>query len=65
MRGEDRRDTFAYWLYRSAAWLGLNLPERVGRPVYTAVGHLAYRWAHRTRRVVAGNMSRVLGRDRR
>jgi lauroyl/myristoyl acyltransferase len=60
VKGEDRRETFGYWLYASAAWLGLHLPERVAVPAYTWFGHLAYRLAGRTRRIVALNMGRVL-----
>jgi phosphatidylinositol dimannoside acyltransferase len=60
---EERREIVGYWLYAAAAWLGQHLPERVGRSLYTRLGYLAYRLAGRSRRVVAANMGRVLGRD--
>jgi phosphatidylinositol dimannoside acyltransferase len=60
---QERRETVAYWLYAGAAWLGQHLPERVGRPLYTGLGYLAFRLAARSRQVVAANLGRVLGRD--
>src|SRR6185436_11919528 len=58
---ETRRETLGYWGYRTAEWLAMSLPERVGRRVFETLGRLAYRRLHGVRATVAANQARVLG----
>ncbi len=56
------RETLAFHAYRSIAWLGRVLPQRWGRPAFRAAGLLAHDLMPGTRRTVAHNQARVLGR---
>lgn len=60
---KDGSERMAYLTMRSAEWLGMRLP----RPVGLAVADLYFRVHHARatdqRRVVSGNMARVLGHD--
>ena len=62
-RDETWQDTFAFHLYRSAAWLARTLPETLGRWIFRRAGLLAFELAPRTRSVVARNQAQVLGRS--
>lgn len=55
-------ETIAYWYHRAAEWTAANLPERAGRRVFMAGAAVQYRARHTERRVVASNLSRVLGK---
>jgi lauroyl/myristoyl acyltransferase len=59
---ETRRETIAFHLYRSVAWLARTLPEVGGRKLFRFGGRLACDLAPATRAVVAGNQAQVLGR---
>ncbi|HEX7247195.1 MAG TPA: phosphatidylinositol mannoside acyltransferase [Actinomycetota bacterium] len=59
---ESLRESFAFHLYRSVAWLGRTLPEGPGRRVFRRAGLLAFEFAPGARSVVARNLSQVLGR---
>jgi phosphatidylinositol dimannoside acyltransferase len=60
---ESWRERLAYWAYAAIAWLGENLPTRVGRPMFRALGSLAYRFGPARRRdIVLANQARVIGR---
>ena len=60
---ESWRERLAYWAYATIAWLGENLPTRVGRPMFRALGSLAYRFGPASRRdIVLANQARVIGR---
>ncbi|MGZ8631085.1 MAG: phosphatidylinositol mannoside acyltransferase [Actinomycetota bacterium] len=61
-RDETWHETLAFHAYRSIAWLGSVLPERLGRRVFRAAGLLAHDLMPRTRSIVACNQARVLGR---
>ena len=60
---ETRRERLVYAAWGSVERLGMTLPEFVGRPLFDSVGLAAFHLASKPRRVVAGNLSRVLGRD--
>lgn len=60
--GETLSETMSYSLYRTAQWAATTLPEKAGRRLFTALG-LAYHAADAgSRRTVARNLSRVLGK---
>lgn len=56
--GSDRSVFFAI---RSAEWLGMRLPRRVGLFLANLYFHAYYARAEGQREIVAGNLSRVLG----
>jgi lauroyl/myristoyl acyltransferase len=60
-RGETPKERLAYWAYRAAEALGAATPERIGRPVASALGALAARALPGVRATVAANQARVLG----
>lgn len=60
---ETPAERLAYVTYAMAQWLAVHLPERVGRALFDAVAHVAFRLATRTRGIVEANQARVLGRD--
>ncbi len=60
---ETPKQRFAYWAYRSVAWLAGTLPERVGRMVFAWLGRLAYRTLPGVRATVTANQALVLGVD--
>lgn len=60
-RRETRKETLGYWGYRSAEWLAMSLPERVGRQVFETLGRVAHRRLDGVRATVAANQARVLG----
>jgi KDO2-lipid IV(A) lauroyltransferase len=59
---ETPRETIAFHLYRSVAWLARALPEDLGRHLFRLGGRLACDLAPATRAVVARNQAQVLGR---
>lgn len=59
---ETWRETIAFLVYRSVAWLARALPEDVGRRLFRLGGRLAFELAPGTRAVVARNQAQVLGR---
>ena len=59
---ETFAETFSYWYYRSAEWAARTLPERVGRKLFAAAASVEHARNHGQRRVVARNLSRVLGK---
>jgi phosphatidylinositol dimannoside acyltransferase len=61
-RDESARETVAFHLYRSTAWLARTLPEGPGRRAFRRAGLLAFELAPGARSVVARNLSQVLGR---
>jgi len=60
---ETGRERLGYWGYRTAEWLAMSLPERIGRRVFETVGRVAHRRLHGVRGTVAANQARVLGAD--
>jgi KDO2-lipid IV(A) lauroyltransferase len=59
---ETFRDTIAFQVYRSVAWLGRSLPEGIGRRSFRCGARIAFELSPTTRGVVARNLARVLGR---
>ncbi|HYH28536.1 MAG TPA: phosphatidylinositol mannoside acyltransferase [Actinomycetota bacterium] len=60
---ETLRERVAVGAHRLAEQVATTLPEAWGRKVFAVGGALAYHAAPGARRVVAGNLSRVLGRS--
>lgn len=60
---ETLQERLAYTAFATAERLAMALPESVGRPLFQGLGAGAFHVALKARRVVAGNLSRVLGRD--
>jgi lauroyl/myristoyl acyltransferase len=60
---ETPKETLGYWGYRSAEWLAMSLPERMGRRVFETLGRAAYDRLAGVRTTVAANQARVLGAD--
>jgi lauroyl/myristoyl acyltransferase len=60
---ETLQERLAYAAYATAERLAMALPESIGRPLFEGLGSGAFHVASKARRVVAGNLSRVLGRD--
>jgi KDO2-lipid IV(A) lauroyltransferase len=59
---ETLQERLAYSAYAAAEKLAMALPESLGRPLFEGMGALAFHLAGKSRRVVASNLSRVLGR---
>ena len=55
---ETRRETLGYWGYRTAEWLAMSLPERIGRRVFETLGRVAHRR-------LAGVRATVAAKDRK
>jgi lauroyl/myristoyl acyltransferase len=51
----------AYRIFRTAEWLGMHLPRRTGLAASDLYHRLSYARAEEGRRIVAANLSRVLG----
>jgi phosphatidylinositol dimannoside acyltransferase len=62
---ETPRERLSYAAYRSVEKAAMALPEAWGRRLFDLGGQLGYHVALRARRVVAENLSRVLGKDPR
>lgn len=60
---ESLSERLAYGGYRAAERLAMSLPEFAGRRLFDLGALAAFHLAPGTRRVVAGNLSRVLGRE--
>lgn len=60
---ETPLETLAYWTYSGAQWAAIGLPEPIGRWLFDAVAHLAFRVLERKRSTVVANLARVMGRD--
>jgi phosphatidylinositol dimannoside acyltransferase len=60
--GETFSERLSYNLYRTAEWAARTLPERTGRRVFSALAAAQHAAAPGVRRVVAENLSRVLGK---
>jgi len=58
---ETPKERLAYWGYRSAEALGATIPDRIGRPIARAMGHLGYALLPGIRATVVANQARVLG----
>lgn len=61
-REETARETIAFHVYRSVAWLSRTLPERFGLRLFRLGGRIAFELAPKLRGVVARNQAQVLGR---
>jgi lauroyl/myristoyl acyltransferase len=61
--GETPKERLAYWAYRGLEATAMNLPELLGRRLFTAFARLAHRRLHGVRATVAANQARVLGLD--
>jgi KDO2-lipid IV(A) lauroyltransferase len=61
LREDGVRLTAIYWAYRLLERVAMALPERVGRPLFDALGRLAHRLMPGVRGTVAANQARVLG----
>lgn len=59
---ETLQERLAYTAYATAERLAMALPESIGRPLFEGLGAGAFHASTKARRVVAGNLSRVLGR---
>ena len=59
--GIGASDRSVLWAMRSAEWLGMRLPRRVGLALANLYFHAYYARALGQREIVAGNLSRVLG----
>jgi len=60
---ESWRERLAYRAYATVAWLGANLPTRVGRSLFRTLGALAFRFGPAgIRETVLANQARVIGR---
>ena len=60
---ETLQERLAYRAYATAERLAMALPDSIGRPLFEGLGGAAFHVATKARRIVAGNLSRVLGRD--
>lgn len=60
---ETLQERLAYVAWATVERLGMALPESIGRPLFEEGSALAFHVARKARRVVAGNLSRVLGRE--
>ena len=54
-------DRYAYLAFRSVQWCGMHLPRTIGLAAADLYHHLQYARSDGERRVVAGNLGRVLG----
>jgi lauroyl/myristoyl acyltransferase len=61
LREDGVRLTAIYWAYRVLERVAMALPERVGRPLFDALGWLGHRLMPGVRGTVAANQARVLG----
>jgi len=59
--GVGGSDRSVYLAIRSAEWLGMRLPRRVGLALANLYFHMYYARAEGQRRIVADNLARVLG----
>lgn len=60
---ETIQERLAYAAFATIGRLALALPESLGKPLFEGGATAAFHLAGKARRVVAGNLSRVLGRD--
>jgi phosphatidylinositol dimannoside acyltransferase len=60
---ETLQERLAYRAYATAERLAMALPESIGRPLFEGLGAGAFHVSAKARRIVAGNLSRVLGRE--
>jgi phosphatidylinositol dimannoside acyltransferase len=60
--GETRRETIAFHVYRSVAWLARTVPEGAGMRMFQLGGRAAFELSPASRAVVARNLAHVLGR---
>jgi lauroyl/myristoyl acyltransferase len=60
---ETMGETLTYGLYRTAEWAATTLPEKAGRRLFTAMGLAHHAADPGSRRTVARNLSRVLGKS--
>jgi KDO2-lipid IV(A) lauroyltransferase len=60
---ETLQERLAYTAFATMERLAMALPESVGRPLFEELSAASFHVAGKARRVVAGNLSRVLGRD--
>lgn len=60
--GESWGEALAYWYHRAAEWAAATFPERIGRRIFLAGAAAQYQVRHAERRVLAANLSRVLGK---
>jgi KDO2-lipid IV(A) lauroyltransferase len=63
MPQETLQERLAYTAFATIERLAMALPERIGRPLFQELSAAAFHIAAKARRIVAGNLSRVLGRD--
>ena len=59
---ETLQERLAYTAFATMERLAMVLPESIGRPLFQELSGAAFHVAAKARRVVAGNLSRVLGR---
>ncbi len=59
---ETLKERIAYSAFATMERLAMALPESIGRPLFEELSGAAFHVAAKARRVVAGNLSRVLGR---
>jgi KDO2-lipid IV(A) lauroyltransferase len=59
---ETLQERLAYTAFATVERLAMALPESIGRPLFEGLGAGAFHVAAGARRIVAGNLSRVLGR---
>ena len=59
---ETLEERLTYTAWATVEKLAMALPESLGRPFFDSLGLAAFHLARGPRRVVAGNLSRVLGR---
>jgi len=60
---ESLAERISYGVFAAAERAAMVLPEFVGRRLFDLAGQAAFHLAPRARRVVEGNLSRVLGRE--
>ena len=60
---ETLQERLSYSAFATAERLAMLLPESLGRPLFEGAGAAAFHLVSKARRVVASNLSRVLGQD--
>jgi len=61
LSGGAGKDQIAYWILRSAQWIGMHLPRAAGLAAADATARVWFDRAHGQRQTVAANLARVLG----
>ena len=59
---ETLQERIAYSAYAAVERVAMALPDSIGRPLFDVAGIAAFHLSAKARRVVSGNLSRVLGR---